>query len=214
MSFEDIRKEYSQNQLNTKTVDADPIQQLNLWVQQALDAACPEATAFCLATCGAELTPDNRVLLLKKVDHGLIFFTNYHSKKGQDLQLNPKAAATFFWPTLERQLRVQGEIEKIDAEASEAYFNSRPQGSQIGAIISDQSQIIASKATLEQAQSDFLQAFEKGVNNIKRPHHWGGYRLIPDAFEFWQGRPNRLHDRVCYQQQATGTDWTIFRKAP
>ena len=157
--------------------------------------------------------PSARVVLLKGIENGnLIFFTNYQSRKGHQLEENPFAAITFFWPVLERQVRLEGRIEKIPETASDLYFHSRPKGSQVGAWASPQSQTVANRAELEQAERSFTEKFS-AATEIPRPGHWGGFQLIPDYIEFWQGRPNRLHDRIVYELQAQA-GWQIKRIAP
>ncbi len=206
--LKNIRDDYSHSTLDKSHVDPNPITQLDAWVQQAIEAQCLEATAMTVATCGDDNQPDCRIVLLKGIDEGLIFYTNYNSKKGRDLAENTNAACQFFWPQLERQVRVQGQVEQLSHEASSTYFDSRPLGSRISAMVSPQSDTITSKQPL----IDEMSALEKNPENVKCPPHWGGYRLNPTSFEFWQGRPSRFHDRVCYAQE--NQSWKIYQKAP
>ncbi|SEG29492.1 pyridoxamine 5'-phosphate oxidase [Algoriphagus boritolerans] len=211
MKLSEIRKEYTIKSLDFNDVSFDPLQQFRVWLDEAIDSEVPEVNAMCLSTLGLNGFPNARIVLLKELDHGFVFFTNYESEKGQEIAANPKASLTFFWPDLERQVRIMGEIEKVSAQESDAYFNSRPKGSQLGAWTSPQSQIIENREELNSR----LESMEKRFSTepISRPPHWGGYRLLPIRVEFWQGRPSRLHDRICYQKQAKG-NWDIFRLAP
>jgi pyridoxamine 5'-phosphate oxidase len=213
LSLADIRKNYSREELSEQSVLPDPIQQLELWLDEALKAKVEEATAMVLSTATQEGRPSARVVLLKGIENGnLIFFTNYQSRKGHDLEENPVAAITFFWPALERQIRLEGRIEKVAKTASDMYFHSRPKGSQIGAWASPQSQAVKNRAELEEAERSYTEKFSN-TTEIPRPDHWGGFQLIPDYVEFWQGRPNRLHDRIVYEEQERG-GWQIKRIAP
>ncbi|MFC5270259.1 pyridoxamine 5'-phosphate oxidase [Adhaeribacter terreus] len=213
LSLADIRKNYSREELTEQSVLPDPIQQFEFWLNEALNAQVEEATAMVLSTATPDGRPSSRVVLLKGIENGsLIFFTNYMSRKGQQLGSNPFAAITFFWPALERQVRIEGKIEKISETASDIYFHSRPKGSQIGAWASPQSQVVESRSELEQAEHSFAEKFSSTVE-IPRPKHWGGYQLVPDYLEFWQGRPNRLHDRIVYEKHNHG-GWHINRIAP
>lgn len=211
MKLADIRIEYSLKSLDEKEVLSSPIDQLKLWIEEAHKAKLPEWNAMTLSTIRQDGKPNARVVLLKEVDNGLVFFTNYKSAKGKELELQPFAALTFFWPLLERQIRLMGKVEKISARESDEYFLSRPYGSQIGAWASPQSEVIPNREFLQENESVFSEKLSP--QTIQRPDHWGGYRLIPEEVEFWQGRPSRLHDRVAYYYQPDG-NWDIKRLAP
>lgn len=207
----DLRKEYTLNGLDVTDVSPDPLAQFQRWFDAALRAGVPEPNALHLATIGPDGRPAGRVVLLKGVTAGgFVFYTNYRSRKGHDLDANPVAALTFFWPELERQIRIEGRVERVSVEESDQYFASRPRGSQLGAWVSHQSEVIADRATLEQRQRDLEAQFGNGP--IPRPPHWGGFRVVPDAVEFWQGRPSRLHDRIRYRLD--GEMWVIERLSP
>jgi len=210
MSISDLRQSYEKNILVEEAAAASPIDQFSLWFNEALEAKVPEPNAMTLATVDATGQPSARTVLIKGFDtQGFCFFTNYASRKGQDLLHNPRACLLFFWQALERQVRIEGVIEKISAEASDAYFHSRPLGSRLGAWASEQSKPI-SRADLEAREQAFRERFG---DNPPRPEHWGGYRLVPTAFEFWQGRASRLHDRLRYLPDQHGK-WTIDRLSP
>lgn len=208
----DIRKNYSMKKLIEKKADADPFNQFAKWWKQAIKAEIEEVNAMTLATASADGMPSARIVLLKDFDEkGFSFFTNYESFKGKELSENPKACLIFFWKELERQVRITGLVEKLDEKMSDAYFNSRPEESRIGAITSPQSRVIKNREWLD---STFEKNKEKYQGKkIKRPRHWGGYLIKPVIFEFWQGRPNRLHDRLQYALQDDGS-WKIERLAP
>jgi pyridoxamine 5'-phosphate oxidase len=210
MKLSEIRKEYTTKSLDVNDVSTDPIRQFKSWLEEAIDSEVPEVNAMCLSTLGLDGFPNSRIVLLKEVDQGFVFFTNYESEKGREIAATPKASITFFWPELERQVRIKGTLEKVDAEVSDRYFHSRPRASQIGAWASPQSQSIPDRQVLTDRQSQFEQKFS--TEELTRPAHWGGYRLNPFRLEFWQGRPSRLHDRICYIQAEDG--WQITRLAP
>ncbi|WP_373513384.1 pyridoxamine 5'-phosphate oxidase [Persicitalea sp.] len=207
----DLRKEYTKNGLIEEELANDPLIQFKNWFDAARNADLPEPNAMHLSTVGEDCRPSSRIVLLKELDaEGFVFYTNYHSKKGRDLVLNLYASLTFFWVELERQVRIDGRVNKVSSEESDDYFAVRPRGSQIGAWVSHQSEIIPSREILEQKQTDYEQQFAD--HKVPRPPHWGGYRLIPDRVEFWQGRPSRLHDRLVYD--LSDEKWTISRLSP
>jgi pyridoxamine 5'-phosphate oxidase len=211
MSIADLRKDYSRATLTETEVDPDPTVQFATWFRQAMEAGIPEANAMSVATVGADGRPSSRILLIKDFNRdGFTWFTNYRSRKGQDLEAHPYAALLFHWVELERQVRIEGRVEKLAEAQSDAYFQSRPLGSRLGALASDQSETIASREMLEQR---FAEAEASHGDQPVRPPHWGGYRLIPDRMEFWQGRPSRLHDRIVYTRQQDGA-WLRERLQP
>ncbi|MVW70088.1 MULTISPECIES: pyridoxamine 5'-phosphate oxidase [unclassified Bordetella] len=210
MSVSDLRQSYEKNVLLEETASASPLAQFTQWFEEALTAKVPEPNAMTLATVDANGQPSARTVLIKGFDEkGFTFFTNYDSRKGQDLKSNPRAALLFFWQALERQVRIEGVIEKVSPEESDAYFHSRPLGSRLGAWASEQSKPIT-RAELEARELAFR---ERYGNEPPRPPHWGGYRLVPHAFEFWQGRPSRLHDRLRYLPDGQG-GWVRDRLSP
>jgi pyridoxamine 5'-phosphate oxidase len=211
----DLRQTYAQRTLAEADVLPDAVRQFRQWLDEALAAQVPEPTALTLATVDAATgQPSQRVVLLKGLpdDAGFLFFTNYDSRKGQELAAQPLAALNFFWPALERQVRVEGRVERASPEASTAYFQSRPRGSQVGAWASPQSQVIGSREELEQREHAIKAQFAD-QNPLPRPDNWGGFVLHPTRVEFWQGRPSRLHDRLLYERQGDGS-WRISRLAP
>lgn len=211
ISVADLRRDYSHASLSEHEVDPDPIRQFGVWFHQAVDAQMPEPNAMSLATVGSDGRPSLRIVLLKDFDErGFTFYTNYESRKGENLLNNPQAALTFHWVELERQVRIEGRVERVAAEESDAYFGIRPVKSRIGAHASAQSRPIASREQLEQ---QFEEASAKFGDHPPRPAHWGGYRLLPDWMEFWQGRRSRLHDRIVYTRQADGS-WGRQRLQP
>jgi len=206
-----LRVEYQQRALSEHEVDPDPIRQFHVWLQEAIDAGLPEPNAMTLATATPEGTPSARLVLLKQADHsGFAFFTNYLSQKARELERNPRAALVFYWPELERQVRVEGIAARTTDKESDDYFATRPPASRIGAAASPQSQPLASRAWLERRFAELRERYPDG--DIPRPPHWGGYRVRPHRFEFWQGRRSRLHDRIEYLL-AAGV-WTLRRLAP
>jgi len=210
MNLADLRNEYSKETLDEGSVDRNPLRQFQAWMEAAISAQVPEPTAMTLATVGAHGRPSARIVLLKGADErGFVFFTNYSSRKGKELAANPAAALTFMWKELERQVRVEGAAQKVGADESAAYYATRPLGSRIGAWASPQSDAIVNRAWLEARWEDLAKRF--GDNPICPPN-WGGYRVVPDYLEFWQGRRSRLHDRIAYTRSEGG--WKIARLAP
>lgn len=211
LSLADLRKNYALGALNESDVAASPLEQFRFWFEQALAAELPEPNAMTLATVGADGRPDARIVLIKGADErGFTFFTNYESRKGQELAAMPFGCLLFHWIELERQVRIEGRVEKVSPDESDAYYHSRPVGSRLGAWASVQSAEVADRSIIEEREADFRRQFGDAP---PRPPHWGGYRLVPDAIEFWQGRPSRLHDRIKYFRLADGT-WRIARLSP
>lgn len=227
-SVADLRKDYRVDTLDRHQVCDDPIQQFEVWWQDVLATDIPEPNGMTLATCNAEGHPSARIVLLKGFDHrGFCFYTNYTSRKGQELLQNPHAALVFWWEPLERQVRIEGTVAQMPPEESDAYFNSRPKGSRIGAWASPQSQEIGDRQILSDNQAELESKYAE-TDDVPRPPHWGGFRLVPHRIEFWQGRSSRLHDRLCYIKQDAktaapiadidspkhGASWKILRLAP
>jgi pyridoxamine 5'-phosphate oxidase len=201
-----------QRGLDESDVDADPFRQFAAWFDEARAASPVEPNAMALATVGADGRPSLRMVLLKGADErGFVFYTNYQSRKGRELADTPWAALTFFWPEMERQIRIEGRVEPVSAEESDTYFHSRPVGSQLSASASRQSEVIAGREELEQRVAALSAQYQN--QEIPRPENWGGFRVIPDAIEFWQGRASRLHDRLRYRLLASG-GWQIERLSP
>lgn len=210
--IESIRKEYIRAVLDEANTSADPITQFEIWFDEAMHSDLPEPHAMTLATVSEKGRPSARVVLLRNVQGGVFsFYSNYLSRKGKQLDLNPFASLSFFWPELERQIRIEGKIVRLDADTSSAYFASRPRGSQIGAWASPQSEVIPNREFLEERVAQFTAQFEGKA--VDRPEHWGGFGLQADYLEFWQGRESRLHDRIVYQLNHDGS-WTRSRLAP
>ncbi|AEW02252.1 pyridoxamine 5'-phosphate oxidase [Niastella koreensis] len=208
----DIRKDYKLQSLLEKDVNVNAIAQFNNWWQEAIHSEIDEVNAMTLATASADGIPAARIVLLKGFDDGgFVFFTNYESFKGMHLAENPRACLVFFWKELERQVRITGLVEKVSDVESDAYFNSRPEGSRIGAWASPQSQVIISREWLQEREKTYAKDFSG--KPLKRPAHWGGYRVKPVTIEFWQGRPSRLHDRLQYTLEGNN-EWKIERLAP
>lgn len=208
----DFRENYKKGSLDVTDVAQNPLEQFHKWFSEYENLGVKDLNAMVLSTISGEGYPESRVVLLKEVKNGgFVFYTNYNSSKGQQMAANPKVSLLFYWPELERQIRVTGTVNKIAPEESDAYFFSRPIESQLGAWASPQSREIPTRDYLEVNYLEYLKTYsESGI--MKRPGHWGGFALLPTAFEFWQGRPSRLHDRIGYAQ--IGADWRIFRLAP
>lgn len=210
-SIADIRKSYERAELDEQASHADPMLQFDRWLQEAIQSEVPEPNAMTLATVGSDLRPSTRVVLIKGFDaHGIVWFTNYESRKGKALAGNPYAALQFHWVELERVVRIEGVVEKVSDEESDAYFHSRPLDSRIGAWASPQSEVIPGRTVLVTNAAKYAAQF---LLQPPRPPHWGGYRLKPDQWEFWQGRKSRLHDRLRYSQGTDGA-WLRERLAP
>jgi pyridoxamine 5'-phosphate oxidase len=211
----DLRKSYERAELNEDASHADPVKQFEQWLNEAISAELPEPNAMTLATVGSDLRPSTRVVLIKGFDaRGIMWFTNYESRKGQQLAGNPYAALQFHWVELERVVRIEGLVEKVSHEESDAYFHSRPLDSRIGAWASPQSQVISGRSVLVANAARYGAQF---LLQPPRPPHWGGYRLKPDSWEFWQGRKSRLHDRLRYRPNSTAESepqWIRDRLAP
>ncbi len=208
----DIRKEYEVGELLESTVAAEPIEQFRRWFEDAGRAKVPEVNAMTLATADAAGRPSARIVLLKGFDQrGFAFYTNYESRKGRELSANPRASLVFFWPELERQIRIDGAVARLTREESSTYFHSRPVRSQVGAMVSHQSTVIRSRGELDAREAELLREF--AGKEIPMPDYWGGFRVTPRAIEFWQGRPSRLHDRLRYTA-IDGSGWKLERLSP
>jgi len=211
-SIAHIRKDYMQASLDESELGVEPISFFRKWFDEADISKVNEVNAMTLATVDEHCKPHARIVLLKAIDdRGFTFFTNYESNKGKNLSVNPHAALVFFWPELERQVRIEGRIEKVTEKESDDYYLNRPRGSRLGAWASPQSSVIENRAVLEANEKKYHEHFDG--KEIHRPEHWGGYRLLPNRIEFWQGRPSRLHDRICFEIDSSG-NWQKFRLAP
>jgi pyridoxamine 5'-phosphate oxidase len=211
MSIADIRREYARARLDEANVSPEPVVEFHRWFGQAQEAKVLEPNAMALATATGAGAPSVRMILLKGYDErGFVFFTDYRSQKAAELESNPRASLVFYWGELERQVRITGTVERISPQESEAYFRTRPHGSRLGAWASHQSRVIASRAQLENGLREVKKRFP--TDDVPLPPHWGGYRLRPEEVEFWQGRENRLHDRLRYVRQ--GKDWRVERLSP
>ena len=207
-----LRKSYERAELDETASKADPLQQFDQWLTEAIAAQVPEPNAMTLATVGSDLRPSTRIVLVKGFDErGIVWYTNYDSRKGQQLAGNPFAALQFHWVELERVVRIEGVVERVSADESDAYFKSRPLDSRIGAWASPQSQVISGRSVLVANAAKYGAQF---LLQPPRPPHWGGFRLVPDTWEFWQGRKSRLHDRLRYRQDAAAAGWVRERLAP
>lgn len=212
MSLSDIRREYANATLSERDADPDPIRQFERWFEDARAAGLQELNAMTLATATTDGAPSARIVLLKAADaRGFVFFTDYRSRKGAELDANPRAALVFYWAALERQVRVTGPTARIGREESAAYFDSRPLGSRLSAMASHQSAVVASRAVLEERAGELAREYADRPPEI--PSYWGGTRVTPETIEFWQGRPNRLHDRLRYTRDRSG-QWRIDRLSP
>jgi pyridoxamine 5'-phosphate oxidase len=207
-----LRRDYSALELDEKSVMSNPFRQFEFWMEQALEAELQDANAMTLATSGAGSQPDLRIVLLRGVDkNGFTFFTNYKSRKGTELSANKKACLNFFWPELQRQVRIAGTVRKVSAKDSDAYFATRPRESQIGAWASHQSETLRDRRELMDVFEQYVAKFRN--KTVPRPAYWGGYVLVPSSIEFWQGRPNRLHDRIFFERKKDGR-WKKSRLSP
>lgn len=211
-TIDQLRENYKLHALLETEVCDHPMDQFKLWFDEALASKLPEPNAMCLSTCGNDMQPESRIVLLKGIEEGFVFYTNYTSDKGKALSENPKAALNFLWLGLERQVRITGEVQKISPVKSAAYFRTRPLESQLGALVSEQSTVIPNRQVLEEKLAELKQRYSE-KNHPEMPAHWGGYVLIPSVIEFWQGRHSRLHDRLRYSLKADGK-WIMERLSP
>ncbi|EMO64072.1 pyridoxamine 5'-phosphate oxidase [Leptospira borgpetersenii serovar Pomona str. 200901868] len=208
----EIRKNYSLSSLDIGDIGDDPISFFQKWFEEAVLSEVLEVNAMTLATATKDGKPNARIVLLKEIlEDSFVFYTNYESKKGRELEENPRACLVFFWPELERQVRIEGGVKKVSREESNVYFHSRPRGSQIGAVVSPQSYEIPNRKFLEERFEEFSKLYEG--KEVDLPNHWGGYAVHPNRIEFWQGRSNRLHDRIVFEKD-TDSSWKKFRVAP
>jgi len=211
VNIESHRSNYQRSELTEDVIDPNPIEQLRKWLAEAFDDGCLEPNSMNVATVDASGQPSARIVLLRGLDErGLVFYTSYFSRKGRELSENPRIAATFYWPLLERQVRIEGTVQQLSDDESDAYFESRPRGHRLSAWASEQSEPIDRRETLEERVEHFDQRFES--DDVPRPHSWGGYLIKPAVFEFWQGRPNRMHDRLQYRRD--GRTWAVQRLQP
>jgi pyridoxamine 5'-phosphate oxidase len=206
-----LREDYSKHSLDESDVNSDPVEQFESWMKEAIDAEVPEPNAMTLSTVDANNKPHSRVVLLKGIEEGdFVFYTNWQSEKGSELEQNPNAALCFLWLELERQVRIEGVAEKLSQEESEEYFKKRPYKSQIGALASNQSSVVPNREFLEKRFEELEEKYNEG--DVPKPESWGGYRIKPEVLEFWQGRRSRLHDRIKYEK--VGNKWDIKRLSP
>lgn len=206
-----MRQEYMSGNLNEELMPQDPMHMFKMWFSEAIETGLTEPNAMTVATASLDGKPSARVVLLKEVNNmGFVFFTNYLSRKGREITVNPEVALVFDWHDMERQVRVEGRAEKLPVEDSDAYFNSRPEDAKIGAWASPQSKIVKNRDELEKLEDEIMEQFED--MEVHRPSHWGGYLIRPSVIEFWQGRPNRMHDRIVYYNTEEG--WSMHRLAP
>jgi pyridoxamine 5'-phosphate oxidase len=211
MNLAEFRKDYIKHSLDVMVVGNDPVNFFSGWLNEAIQSGVQEPTAMAVSSVSADGKPSSRMVLLKGIEEGKFkFFTNYNSRKGQELNINPNMAMLFFWPELERQVRIEGKVEKIPGDESDIYFNSRPLESRLGAIASPQSKVISGREELEELYNNLEETILP--QEVERPDYWGGYSLKPDSVEFWQGRPGRLHDRIRFRKE--GNTWIVERLAP
>lgn len=213
LSLEELRQEYRRDRLDETNCDSNPFRQFELWLKEAQVSEIKEPTAMTLSTSTPDGRPSARIVLLKELEeNGFVFYTNYQSRKGREISANPYVALTFYWGVLERQVRVEGQVAPVSREKSETYFRKRPKGSRLGALVSNQSEVVPGRATLEAKLAELERTYES-TDQVPVPAHWGGYRVTPDMFEFWQGRPNRLHDRLIYKR-GSQAEWLLERLSP